>query len=159
MVHLWKKQHRRAIDELEKVLSLEPNNADGYAMLGNAFTWAGRFEEAIEAVEKAIRLNPYHPAMYLFRLGQAYGLMGHHEKAVEALKNALNRDPRLLPVHAFLAFVYMEMGKREEARAQMAEFMRRNPDYSQDVIRETFPLKDAERLENIVESLRKAGLK
>jgi adenylate cyclase len=159
MVHLWKKQHEKSIDELEKVLSLEPNNADGYAMLGNAFTWAGRFEEAIEAVEKAIRLNPYHPAMYQFRLGQAYGLMGDHEIAVEALKTALNQDPKLLPVHAFLAFVYMEMGRKEEARAQMAEYMAQNPDYSQDVIRETFPLKDHVRLESIVESLRKAGLK
>ena len=85
--------------------------------------------------------------------------LGEHEKAVEALKAALNQDPKLLPVHAFLAFVYMEMNREDDARVQMAEYMRHNPDYSQDVIREIFPLRDHARLEHIVESLRKAGLK
>lgn len=159
MVYLWKKQHKEAIEELEKTLSLEPNNADGYAMLGNAFTWAGRFEEAIEAVQKAIRLNPYHPGMYLLRLGQAYGLMGQYDKAIEALKASLDQDPNLHPVYGFLAFVYMEMGRKNEAQNEIKELLRLNPHYSLEVIRKTFPLMDQTKLENIVKSLSQAGLK
>ncbi len=40
--------------------------------LGNILVFAGRPEEAIELIEKAMRLNPRYPPSYLRRLGFAY---------------------------------------------------------------------------------------
>ena len=110
-------------------------------------------------IARAIRLNPYHPGWYLFRLGQAYCFMGDYEKSIEVLEEALDRDPNLLPIHIFLALAHSKMGQMEKARADVTKFLKFNPDYSQEIIREILPLKDKRKLESIVESLGEAGLK
>ncbi len=63
---LWKKQHDDAIAEAEKAITFDPNNAERMVDLGNILTWAGRPEEAIGWIKKAIRLNPICPVGYLF---------------------------------------------------------------------------------------------
>ena len=64
-VSLWKKQHDKAIAEVERAIALDPNDADGYAWLGAILDFAGRPEEAIGLAEKAMRLNPHYPPLYL----------------------------------------------------------------------------------------------
>lgn len=65
-VYVWgKKQHDRPIAEAERAVALDPNNADGYENLGSVLTWAGRAEEGIGLVQKAMRLNPRYPPRYL----------------------------------------------------------------------------------------------
>jgi hypothetical protein len=53
----------------------------------------------------------------------------------------------------------IQLGREEEARAEMAEFMKRNPDYTIEVFRQRIPLKDQATLDHIAENVRKAGLK
>ncbi|MBW1785508.1 MAG: hypothetical protein JRK53_02640 [Deltaproteobacteria bacterium] len=74
------------------------------------------------------------------------------------MKTALDRDPTITPARLFLAFVYEQTGRKEEARAEVTEFLKLNPDYSQKVLWETAPVKDPATLEMIAEALRKAGL-
>ena len=66
---------------------------------GHIFNFAGRPEEAIGLVEKALRLNPHDPFFSLFNLGSAYRLMGRYEEAIAALKRVLIRNPDFLPAH------------------------------------------------------------
>ena len=75
-VSLWKKQHDQAIAEAERAIALDPNDADGYAWLGEILNFAGRPEEAIGLIEKAMRLNPRYPPFYLFVLGYCLLLDG-----------------------------------------------------------------------------------
>src|SRR5207249_1454284 len=63
--------------------------------------------EALELVEKAMRLNPRSPAWYLGALGMAYRRMGRHEEAVVALKQAILRSPNLLIAYCELAEAYL----------------------------------------------------
>jgi adenylate cyclase len=46
-VYQFKKQHERAIAELERAITLDPNFAFGYSDLGITLNFAGRPEEAI----------------------------------------------------------------------------------------------------------------
>jgi len=46
-----------------------------------------------------------------------------------------------------------------EARAEAAEVLRLNPNYSLEVVRQRSPLKDPAMLERHIAALRKAGLK
>jgi adenylate cyclase len=158
-VYLHKKQHEKAIAEQEKTITLSPNDADGIAGLGGILTWAGRPEETIGLVKKAMRLNPMYPTEYLWNLGHAYYLMGRYEEAIETLKRARDRNPDYVPVHAYLTASYSEIGREEEARAQAAEVVRLSPQTSIKDWRPRLPYKDQAVLDRFIEALRKAGMK
>jgi adenylate cyclase len=157
--YMLQKQYEQAITEGEKAIPLGPNYADGYAWLGAIFNFAGRPEEAIGLVEKALRLNPHDPFFYLFHLGFAYRLKGRYEEAITAFKRVLSRNPDFLPAHANLLVAYSELGQEVEARAEAAEILRISPNFSLVGVRQRLPFKNQTDLERLLAALRKAGLK
>ena len=160
-VYSRKKQHEKAIAELKKAIALSPNSADGLVGLGYILNFAGRPEEAIGLVKKAMRLNPMYPAYYLWELGHAYFITGRYEEAIETLKRVLDRNSDFMPAHAFLAASYSELGRQEEARAEAAEVerLRLGSQTSAEAVKQKLPYKDQAVLERLFDSLRKAGLK
>jgi adenylate cyclase len=156
---LWRKQHAQAIAEQERAIALNPNDAAGYADLAEILVWAGRPEEALGLVEKAMRLNPHYPVNYLFTLGFAYSTLERYEEAMATLKRALTRSPDDLGIHLVLAVIYSEIGREEEARAHVAEALRINPQLSMKVLEQIIPFKDTAIFERVGDNLRKAGLK
>ncbi|MBI3247526.1 MAG: adenylate/guanylate cyclase domain-containing protein [Deltaproteobacteria bacterium] len=158
-VYLWKKQHNQAIAEAERAITLDPNDADAYAGLGYILNYAGRPEETIGLVEKAMRLNPRYPVNYLHSLGLAYRLTGRDEGALAAYKRALARNPDFLVAHFMLAAIYSELGQEEKSRTEVTELLRLSPGFSLEVARQRVPYKDQAELERLLTALRKAGLK
>ena len=158
-VYLHKKKHEKAIAAQQKAIALSPNDADGIAGLGGILTWAGRPEETIGLAKKAMRLNPMYPTEYLWNLGHAYYLMGRIEEAVETLNRALDRSPEYIPVIAYLAASYAELGRMEEARTQAAQFNRLSPRTSINAWRHRLPYKDKKVADRLISSCQKAGMK
>jgi TolB-like protein/Tfp pilus assembly protein PilF len=108
MVYLWRdQQYEQAIAEGKHAITLDPNWADAYVGLTDILNFAGRAEEAVELVQKAMRLNPYYPAVYPHVLGVAYNLTGQYEEAIMASKEALRRNPNFLAAYTFLAGSYL----------------------------------------------------
>jgi len=106
LVYADKQQRDLAVAESERVIVLDPNNADSYAYQAEALIIAGRPEEAVRRVEQAMRLNPRYPSFYLNELGLAYLLTGRYAEAVATLKEAISRSPNLLAAYANLARSY-----------------------------------------------------
>jgi len=159
ILYLWKnRQHERAIAEAERAIALDPNDDASYAWLGNILTFAGRPEESIGLIEKAMRLHPHYPAFYLFELGHAYHWLRQYEQAIAMQKSVLTRNPKQFVAHLELAVIYHELGREEEARAEVTEARKLNPQYSLENVRERHPYKDQAALEEILNGLRKAGL-
>ena len=158
-VYVWKRQHEQAIAEVEKAIALDPNHADGFEKLGAALSWAGRPKEAIGLVKKAMRLNPMYPVWYLWSMGHAYFLTGQYEEAIAALKRVLNRNPNFYPAHFYLAASYSELGRKDEARAEVGELLRKWPECSLENARLRLPYKDQAVLERLFDAQRKASLK
>jgi adenylate cyclase len=156
--YVWKKQHEQAIAEAERAIALDPNFAEGYARLGNILNMAGRPEEGINMVKKAMRLDPHYPPTYLLFLGYGYYAMGQYEEAVAPLKRSVTRDPDFLSPHRTLAVIFSELGRKEEARAEVAEMLRISPGVSLEGERERLAFKDQAVSERYLEGLRKAGL-
>src|SRR5262249_35014559 len=144
--------------EIERAIALNPNDADAYARLGGALIFVGRPGEAIELEEKAMRLDPHYPALYLFFLGLAYYWTGHAEAAVTSLKRALIRNPAFLPAHLHLAVAYSELGQEAEAQAEVAAVLRLTPNYSLEGVRQRLPYKDPVVVGRLLAALRNAGL-
>jgi adenylate cyclase len=61
--------------------------------------------------------------------------------------------------HAGLAFVYSELGREEEAKAEGAEVLRIDPNFSVERWKQRSFIKDPAVIERRAAALRKAGLK
>jgi adenylate cyclase len=119
----------------------------------------GRTEEALEAAAQALRLKPAFAEGHLAGVGTAYAVAGHYEEARGPLQRFLSRYPNRLDIHLMLAVVYSELGQATEARAEAAEVLRLNPQFSLEVHKQRTPIKDPAVLERHLAALRKAGLK
>src|SRR5262249_38492679 len=106
LVYEVTQQFEQAIVEGERAIALDPNNADSYALQAEALNCAGRPEDALRAVEQALRLNPHYPPLYLFELGITYRALGRYAEAIATLKDALSRNPDLIAAHLNLAASY-----------------------------------------------------
>jgi adenylate cyclase len=157
--YLYKRQHEQAIAAAERTITLAPNDSEGAARLGLILNFAGRPDEAIGLIKKAMRLNPRYPHNYLSQLGMAYGLTGRYEEALATLRSATIRNPDHLPPHLHLALSYSELSRDTEARAEVAELLRISPNYSLEGFMRVMPFKNPAELERYLAALRKAGLK
>ena len=53
-----------ALSHTEQSLKLNPGDANGMAYYGSVLTAAGRAEEGLDLIRRAMRLDPYHPDYY-----------------------------------------------------------------------------------------------
>ena len=158
-VYLASKQHEQAKAQLETALVLDPNDADSHASLGQILNWMGSPEKAIGLIKKAMQLNPHYPVHYISHLGFAHFLTKQYEEAVATLQKALVRNPDFLGPHLLLAIIFSETKRIDEARAEVAEVLRIDPESSLQAVKRALPLKDETELEMILEALGRAGLK
>ncbi len=130
---------------VDKVVRLNPNDA--------YYQW----ERGRALVETAIKLSPYYPSWWHYPLVIEHYRKGDYELAiVEARKLDL---PDFFRTPLMYAAIYAQMERIAEARAQLAEALRQNPDlatrprhYLGNYI---FP---EQVIEQVMEGLIKAGL-
>jgi TolB-like protein/Tfp pilus assembly protein PilF len=157
-VYLWQKRYEQAFAEMERAVALSPKEAWGSAVLAEVLSRVGRTEEALEAAEQALHLKPLTVDLHLDSVGAAYYLAGKPEEAITPLRQYLSRYPNILGAHLTLAAAYSEVGKEAEARAEAAEVLRLNPEFSLEIHKQRMPIKDPAMLERHLAALREAGL-
>jgi adenylate cyclase len=86
-------------------------------------------------------------------------LLGRYEEALTALKGALAVNRNHLGAHLELAATYSELGREEDARAEVAEVLRLSPNFSLEVHRQRLPYTELAVIERLLAALRQAGLK
>src|SRR5258708_7018552 len=118
---------------MERSVALAPTEARNYAALAVVLSEMSKTEEALPAAAQALRLKPFSPDGHLADMGTAYTVAGHYEEARAPLQRYLSRYPNMLHVHLMLADVYSELGQDAEARAEAAEVLRLNPNFSLEV--------------------------
>jgi adenylate cyclase len=107
-IHELQQQYDQALAEAERAVALDPNNADGYAIQADALSFAGRPEEARQAILQAMRINPHYPWWYLFNLGWAYNMTGRDAEAIAATKESISRFPNWPYAYTLLAGSYLD---------------------------------------------------
>jgi adenylate cyclase len=147
-----------ALVEAEKAIEKDPNYANGHLLLATLLVFAGRPEEGLERIRKAMLLNPHHPYNYTLHLGQALYILGRYDEAVAAFENGIASNPASQRLHVWLAAAYAQAGDTESADWEVDQILTLNPQFSLKRIEGTFPFKDPADRERILEGLRKAGL-
>jgi len=125
-----KRHYALAADYANRGITVDRSDPFGYKNLGDALIALGKPTEGIEAVEKAMRVDPQGSDLYLLDLGWGYVTMGRFNDAIPVFKQHLVRYPGDLPAHLFLAMCYIERGQKEQARAEVAEVRGISPNFS-----------------------------
>jgi adenylate cyclase len=154
-----KREYDKAIAEGERAVVLSPSGANAHEFYARSLTNAGRPEEAIPLLQKAMRLNPFHDSSTFLHLAHAYRITGRFEEAVSEYKKALQHTPNNIFAHISLAATYSMMGREKEARAEAAEVLRINPRFSVDSYAKRMISKDQSVIDNFADALHKTGLK
>ncbi len=108
-------RHADAINEGERAIALDPNDADSYLSLAGALSLAGQFEKALGLIERAMRLNPHYPPSYLYELGLAQFGMEQFAKAAGSLEKAIALNPDDRWSRRLLLAAYGHLGRGEDA--------------------------------------------
>ena len=155
---LWRRNHDGALAEFGRMITLDPNFAQGHSATGLALMYAGRSADALEAFAIAKRLDPHSPSIVLHFVAQAHFSLGRYEAAVERLLERIARTPATDSSRMLLAACYGHLGRTEEARAAWAGLMKVNPDFSLAQRERVLPYKEPRDFQRIVDGLAKAGL-
>jgi adenylate cyclase len=140
----------------ERAIALNPNFAD--YRVAQVFYSVGQPTKAIEIAKTQMRLDPFHPHFAPLIAGIAYYLLKEYSEAQRWLREATGRAPNHQYGHAFLAATLAQLGRVEDARAEVAEVLRVNPKYTIGTQKHVSILKRAEDSDHLVDGLRKAGL-
>jgi adenylate cyclase len=117
-VQLWRKEKEASIGEGWRAVALDPNNAEAHVLLSVTLSAAGRAEEALHYVGKAIRLNPRPSAFYQFTLGLCHYVLEEYDRAIAALKRSAELAEAFIPAHLLLCGIYTLLERDEEARGE-----------------------------------------
>jgi tetratricopeptide (TPR) repeat protein len=113
--------------DLRQVLSLEPDNADAMNALGYTLAdQTDRLQEALELVEKALKLKPDDGAI-LDSMGWVRFRMGQAAEAVGFLR-AAHAKQQDVEIAAHLGEALWASNQRDEARKIWADARKRNPE-------------------------------
>ncbi len=157
VVAVFEKDLDRAKSAVDRALSLNPNLAAAYNILGNIRNLSGQPLEAIPMIERAMRLDPAFNPHYLHFLGMAYLLAGKYETAAALFRQRIVLVPETDFSRAMLACALGHLGDVEEAGRIWRELQEINPKYAfrDHFARQPFRPEDVER---IAAGLAKAGL-
>jgi TolB-like protein/Tfp pilus assembly protein PilF len=112
----------QAISEYETVLAFNRNWAHAIAALGYCKFLTGLIDEAIPAQERAIRLSPRDPEiwLYYFWIGQVHLLQSRVGEAILWFEKARRANPEHPLPHAYLASADALNGESGRAAAELA---------------------------------------
>ncbi|PIQ95658.1 MAG: hypothetical protein COV67_13720 [Nitrospinae bacterium CG11_big_fil_rev_8_21_14_0_20_56_8] len=99
------------------IVSCTQKESEEYIREGVKFTEEQRYDEAIEAYQRAIERGPKNPKAY-YSLGGIYNYKQMLPEAEEAFKKAIFLDPTHHDAHYSLGFTYELMGRKEDAERE-----------------------------------------
>ncbi len=155
---LLKKEYDKAMLAFKKAIELNPNNAHPYMAVGNVLNNLNRPKEALEYLNKGLRLDPFPPASYWFHFGISYRLLEEYDKSIKMYKKSLLREPNFWGTHAGLVVSYFHSGQIDKAKESVAQLLNLFPSFSIERFKKSSTHNDPEQLERALQAFREAGV-
>jgi len=107
----------KAVEFAEKAIALNPRLSHAHQFLGGAYSTLGRYDEAIAAMNEAVRLEPNNAGAH-GSLARAYWLgKGMVEEAIIELEHAVSINPQAGYSYLQLVFLHTLVGNYSRAEA------------------------------------------
>ncbi len=119
--------HGDATEYLKQAVSLEPDNADAWRDLADAFLYKHRVEDAAGAIKRAVELRPDDVAS-LIDLAHVLHASGRTDAAISSLEQALEQEPGNLAALRSLVDMYRVEGSLEQALAAARKIVAYTPE-------------------------------
>jgi len=150
-----------AIARLKIAIDLNPNFTWAHGNLGLALASSGRGDEAVPPLGEALRLSPRAPFNFLWHyfMGFALFVAGRYEEALACADTSLRENSGVPGAYRVRAACLSQLGRIDEAKAALAEFLRRSPDATVTSTKAQVPLKRPEDIKRYVDALKEAGLR
>lgn len=158
VVARWQGKLELARTMLEKAMSSSADYSLAWFTKGEIALAQGELSEAIEDLERAIRLDPSFRHQYQQFLAMAHFLKGNFETAALLLKERVFLVKDTDVGRAWLAATLGHLGDVEEARAVWSDLMEINPSFDIETRLARLTLADPSGKELVLEGLSKAGL-
>ncbi|MYE90677.1 tetratricopeptide repeat protein, partial [Candidatus Poribacteria bacterium] len=128
---LYLAKTKEAIESLQTAIHLDPENPTLHQMLGVAYFRRNQFPEAIQALHRAIELNPkvtpdypYHP---YYDLGMVYLKQGQFEEAIGCFEQAIELDPDQIRAYYSLGNTYIRQGSVQKGAELIRKYQNLKP--------------------------------
>jgi TolB-like protein/Flp pilus assembly protein TadD len=156
-VHIAHQRYKEAETEIERAIAINPNDARSLAGRGNVLMWLGRTDSAIEALERAQRIDPNLNAIDRFALSLAYYLKRRYDAAIEQAELTLRDSAGANFSRIVLAAAYAQHNRTADAARVAATIRNVDPTFDPEDFGTKFL--NTVDLEHLREGLRKAGLR
>ena len=117
---------RRARNELERALELEPDNAEAHRWSAWVAFGAGRLGEAEAAARSAIEARP-ELSLYYVEYGEMLLNLGHNEEAAAQFERAYELTPENYSTVNMLAVARSQLGQHQEAEELFRQSLELQP--------------------------------
>jgi tetratricopeptide (TPR) repeat protein len=159
-VYLITRRFEDSLAEFELALRLNPNFSQAQNYYSAALGFCGRWQEAVEAANRAIRLSPRDPFLALCygsaSLAQYIGR--NYDEAMRDARTAIRLKGDYAAAHRVLTAAAGMAGDSEAAAAALQELQRAQPGISRAWITEHVPIKHDSDRAHYLEGFLRAGL-
>ncbi len=159
-VYAYRRDHDDAVDELHASLDLNPSFALAHVWLGIVMGYAGKLEEANDALDRGNRISPRDPfnAWLPVMRSIAYFTAERDAESRNLAYETVKLRPEMVGAWRVVVVTCAHMGELEEARRALDEVRRLQPTISLAWAREYGPWVRPQDLDRYIEGLRLAGL-
>ena len=115
LIYLSRGEKRKARAEIKILEEQFPNEAPLYFVKGTMHRLDGEYEQAIQAWEKLVRLDPAARVVASYNQARIYLYQGKYDEALKALDAGAKLEPNHPLIRIFRSSVLLYSGKKEEA--------------------------------------------
>lgn len=126
---IWHGQPAEGITQILKAIELEPSNDVLHYWLSYGYSALEHGEDAVNAANQALRLNPGNNVVAMHAVACAQFAMGNLEEAIQADAQSISQNPHFLPAHLFLAVANRMLCRQPEAEFHAQEIRRLSPNF------------------------------
>jgi len=121
-------------DDKEKIVEenddIEEHDDFEYLKKGYKAFYDKKWDEALKAFDKAVKINPQNMEAYFYR-GNVYDELGDYKKAIVNYNRAIKLNPIYIDAYLYRGFSYNNLGQLKKAMADIKKAARLGNQFAQ----------------------------